>query len=260
MKRRLSWLPYYLNVPVNLRKFQKPTIIMLHGLGASSTIWEEVIERTDIGHILAVDLLGFGRSPKPRALDYSIDDHVLAVRRTLRRRLWRRPIILVGHSLGCLIAIEYARRWPRDVDRLILCSPPLYATSQVAKKRIPTLDDLYIQAYAAARTHRVGEKAIRFLGREANFTGLLVNDTTWPSFIKTLQSTIEEQQSMLHIKLLKQPIEIVYGRFDSFLIEKNIKLAAKENSNVHLHKIAAPHSITKGYAKKILAIINTERR
>ena len=154
-----------------------------------------------------------------------------------------------------MIAIEYARRWPKDVDRLILCSPPLYAPSAKIGRKLPVLDDLYMQAYAVARTYSIGAQAVKFLGREPKFTGLLVDDTTWPSFAKTLQASIEEQESMLHIRLLKQPIDIIYGRFDSFLIEKN-----KKNKNVMLHKIIAPHSITKSYAKKILSIINTTRR
>jgi pimeloyl-ACP methyl ester carboxylesterase len=260
MKFRFSWLPFYLNVPVNLRRFQKPTVVMLHGIGASSSIWEQVIDQLDAGHVIAVDLLGFGRSPKPKLLEYTIDDHVMAVRRTLKKRLWRKPIVIVGHSLGCLVAIEYARRWPRDVDRLVLCSPPLYTTSQKAGLRLPRLDDLYIQAYAAARTYRIGERAIRFVGREANITGLLINDTTWPAFAKTLKATIEEQQSMLHIQHLELPIDILYGRFDSFLIEKNIKAIAKRNNNVHLYKIVAPHAITRGYAKRVVKILNTTRR
>jgi pimeloyl-ACP methyl ester carboxylesterase len=209
--------------------------------------------------VIAVDLLGFGRSPKPKHIDYSIDDHVMAVRRTLRKRLWRKPIVIIGHSLGCLVAIEYARRWPRDVQRLILCSPPLYAPS-AGIKRLPTIDDLYVQAYAAARKHAIGERAIRFIGREANMTGLLVDDSTWPSFVKTLQASIEEQQSMHHIEHLDLPIDIIYGRFDSFLIEKNIKAVGKRNKHIELHKISAPHTITRGYAKRILGLINKERR
>jgi len=233
---------------------------MLHGIGASSAIWQDVIDQTEDAHVIAVDLLGFGLSPKPKLIDYTIDDHVMAVRRTLRRRFWRRPIILVGHSLGCLIAVEYARRWPKDVDRLILCSPPLYSTAQKKARRLPKLDDLYMQAYAAARTLSIGEKAIELLSKEPKITGLLVDDATWPSFAKTLQATIEEQESMLHIVELRQPIDVIYGRFDSFLIEKNIKSVAKKNPRIKLHKILAPHSITKSYARRIVGIISTENR
>ena len=260
MKHRLSWLPYYLHVPVNLRRFRKPTVVLLHGIGASSAIWQNVIEEPSDAHIIAVDLLGFGKSPKPKYLDYTVEDHVMAVRRTLRRRLWRKPIIMVGHSLGCLIAIEYARRWPRDVNRLILCSPPLYSTKQKNAKRFPTMDDLYMQAYAVARTYSIGAKAVRFLSNDAMRTGLLIDDTTWPSFVKTLRATIEEQESMLHVVELKQPIDIIYGRFDSFLIEKNLKSVAKASKRITLHKILAPHSITKSYAKRIRKLLTTERR
>jgi pimeloyl-ACP methyl ester carboxylesterase len=214
----------------------------------------------DKAHLIAVDLLGFGGSPKPSWPDYSLDDHTRSIRKTLRRYFWRRPVILVGHSLGCLVAIEFARRWPHMVDRLILCSPPFYTPSQRPLRQLPKRDDIYMRAYAAARTYRIGALAVQYLGREAAGAGFMVDETTWPAFMKTLQSSIEEQQSYEHAVELDKPIDIIYGRFDTFLIEKRIKSVAKANSRITLHKINAAHSINKKYAAFIAKVINTEHR
>jgi pimeloyl-ACP methyl ester carboxylesterase len=209
---------------------------------------------------MAVDLLGFGGSPKPSWPDYSLDDHARSLHKTLWRYYWRRPVIVVGHSLGCLVAIEFARRWPHLVDRLILCSPPFYAPSPKPLRRLPRRDDMYMQAYAAARTYSIGALAIKYLGREAAGSGFMVDETTWPAFTKTLRSSIEEQQSYEHVVEIDKPIDIIYGRFDTFLIEKRIHDAAKANQQVKTHKINAPHSITKKYAAYIAKTINTARR
>ncbi len=257
---RLLQLPYRLNVPINLNRGGKPTIVLLHGIGASARAWEHVVPLLDTdAHVVAVDLLGFGASPKPSWPDYSLHDHARSIHKTLRRIYWRRPVIIVGHSLGCLVAIELARRWPHMVDRLVLCSPPFYMPSPKPLRRMPKRDDMYMQAYAIARTYRIGALAVQYFGREAAGTGFMVDETTLPAFMKTLQASIEEQQSYLHVKDIDRPIDILYGRFDTFLIEKRIQAVAAENPHIKLHKVNAPHSITKKYAAEIARVLNTAR-
>ena len=258
---RLLRLPYRLNVPINVRKSGKPTIVLLHGIGASAGAWEHLVPLVDnSAHLMAVDLLGFGGSPKPSWPEYSLDDHARSLHKTLRRYYWRKPVVIVGHSLGCLVAIEFARRWPNMVDRLVLCSPPFYTPSPKPLRRLPRRDDMYVQAYAIARNYRIGALAIQYLGRETAGTGFMVDETTLPAFMKTLQSSIEEQQSYLHVKDIKKPIDIIYGRFDTFLIEKRIQAVATTNTRIRLHKINAPHTITKKYAKEIAKVLSKEPR
>ena len=67
-------------------------------------------------HLMLVDLLGFGRSPKPWTR-YTVDRHVSELHRVLAPR---GPLTLVGHSLGARLAVTYAARYPDQVRRLIL--------------------------------------------------------------------------------------------------------------------------------------------
>ncbi len=52
-----------------------PSVVFLHGLGASARYWQRVREASEGYAGLAPDLLGFGRSPSPADAAYDVDCH-----------------------------------------------------------------------------------------------------------------------------------------------------------------------------------------
>jgi pimeloyl-ACP methyl ester carboxylesterase len=104
---------------------QGDPIVLLHGFLASSHYFKQLRRRLATTHtVISIDLLGFGRSPKPRAT-YTYDDHLAAIEATLAE-LRVSHFALVGHSLGALLALRYAIARPKRVSRLVLLNPPLY--------------------------------------------------------------------------------------------------------------------------------------
>ena len=100
-------------------------VVMIHGVAASLHDWDELIpELTKNGYAsYALDLLGHGESPKPKSRAYHIDwmfEHFLHWMTSLRLT---EPAILIGHSLGGYIALEYARRFSAWTRGLVLVSP-----------------------------------------------------------------------------------------------------------------------------------------
>ena len=100
-------------------------VVMIHGVAASLHDWDELIpELTKGGYAsYALDLLGHGDSPKPRTRAYHIDwvfEHFLHWITSLRLT---EPAVIIGHSLGAYIALEYARRFSAWTRGLILVSP-----------------------------------------------------------------------------------------------------------------------------------------
>ena len=84
------------------------TLVFVAGLGGTTRYWEtRVTELAQEHRIVLVDLLGFGRSPKPW-VKYSVERHVDALRRVLAPL---GPVTLVGHSLGALIAASTSSLW-----------------------------------------------------------------------------------------------------------------------------------------------------
>lgn len=101
-----------------------PPLVLLHGLASSGRYWGDLLPLAEERRVIAPDLLGFGRSPKPHRGEYTPAEHVAALRTALRRRI-EGPFDLLGHSLGSLIALHYAAAHPEDVRRLILVSLPV---------------------------------------------------------------------------------------------------------------------------------------
>ena len=85
-----------------------PPVVLLHGIASSSVTFENVVPLiTEYHRAVSIDLLGFGASPVPADATYTIEEHVAALHRTLRK-LGLRRVVLVGHSMGALIAVPIA--------------------------------------------------------------------------------------------------------------------------------------------------------
>jgi pimeloyl-ACP methyl ester carboxylesterase len=107
-------------------------VILIHGLAASLHDWDDLVpDLAQNGYAAyAPDLLGHGDSPKLDARAYEMDwvfEHFLHWMQSLRLR---EPAILIGHSLGGHVALEYARRASAWTRGLILVNP-FYSPSQL---------------------------------------------------------------------------------------------------------------------------------
>ena len=113
----------YLTLHGHRRAFVKagqgPVLLLLHGLGCDHTTWEPVIDALAKRYtVIAPDLLGHGRSAKPRA-DYSVGGYANAMR-DLITVLGIDKVTVVGHSFGGGIAMQFAYQFPERTERLIL--------------------------------------------------------------------------------------------------------------------------------------------
>src|SRR6201985_3095593 len=96
-----------------------PTILLIHGIGDNSTTWSSV--QSTLAQrftVIAPDLLGHGKSDKPRA-DYAVAAYANGMRGLLSVLDIER-VTVVGHSLGGGVAMQFAYQFPQLVDRLIL--------------------------------------------------------------------------------------------------------------------------------------------
>jgi pimeloyl-ACP methyl ester carboxylesterase len=100
---------------------QGPALLLIHGIGDSSDTWREIIPRLARDHtVIAPDLLGHGRSDKPRA-DYSVAAYANGMR-DLISVLGLDRVTVVGHSLGGGVAMQFAYQYPERCERLVLVS------------------------------------------------------------------------------------------------------------------------------------------
>ena len=113
----------YLTIHGHRRAFVKvgqgPVVLLLHGLGCDHTTWDAVIDTLSRRYtVIAPDLLGHGRSDKPRA-DYSVGGYANGMR-DLLTCLGIDRVTVVGHSFGGGVAMQFAYQFPERTERLML--------------------------------------------------------------------------------------------------------------------------------------------
>jgi pimeloyl-ACP methyl ester carboxylesterase len=98
-----------------------PLIVLIHGITSRSDVWLEAMAAlADRFTVVAPDLLGHGRSAKPRG-DYSLGAYASGGRDLLGVLGFERGTV-VGHSLGGGIALQFAYQFPEYTERLVLVS------------------------------------------------------------------------------------------------------------------------------------------
>jgi alpha-beta hydrolase superfamily lysophospholipase len=113
-------------------------VVLIHGLGEHSGRYLHVGERlADAGYrVRAADLRGHGRSAGTRAyvdrFDVYLDDVTVIVPEADERP--HPPIVMLGHSMGGLIALAYALSDRPSPDLLVLSAPLLGADISAVKR------------------------------------------------------------------------------------------------------------------------------
>jgi len=111
------------------------TFLLIHGYAASRFSWRRWVPYlAERGHVVAVDMKGFGKAPKPDDGRYSPEDQAILLDHLIRLEGLDR-LTLVGHSLGGGVALVTALRLldrdPARLRRLIILAGAAY------KQRLP---------------------------------------------------------------------------------------------------------------------------
>ncbi|EXJ71426.1 uncharacterized protein A1O5_05234 [Cladophialophora psammophila CBS 110553] len=116
--------------------------VLLHGLGGSTETFRDLLPSIPSSyHIVSIDVEGFGKTPlnegKPLSFARYVSDlhdlitHVqehpststAETRNGASSNSSTEPVLLVGHSLGGIIALHYATLYPAEVAGLLLLGP-----------------------------------------------------------------------------------------------------------------------------------------
>lgn len=98
---------------------EKPTILLVHGSGLTHIVWSfhEQFYSMQGFNVLSVDLPGHGNSEGPSLKSIEeISDWI----KSLMEKLNIKKIIIIGHSQGSLVGIDFAAKYPELISRLVL--------------------------------------------------------------------------------------------------------------------------------------------
>ncbi|UTX51400.1 alpha/beta hydrolase [Candidatus Saccharibacteria bacterium TM7i] len=248
-------------LPIQINKGNGPTVVLLHGLGNNYKSWTFVLRRFNYKkvHVVAFDLLGFGDAPKPKGHPYTPEEHAKAAIQTMDT-LNLTNVILAGHSMGCIVAIEIAKQRPDLVQHLALFGAPLYeklpTRSWLERFRFP--ENTYFTIFSFLKnnpdfTITSAKSASKTL---PTVKGMEINEATWPAFKASLNNTIMQFGSYKDALRLRTPTLLVGGLLDFFIIRKNLQKIAHQNPKfVTFKSLLGTHEITPLQGRKIARLL-----
>lgn len=200
-------------------------VVLLHGKNFHAGTWSNTIASLQRAgfRVVAPDQLGFGKSSKPEAYQFSFAQ-LAANTRALLASLGIEKTIVVGHSMGGMLAARYAIAYPEATERLVLVNPiglEDYATMIPPR----TVDDWFAQELkqtpAAVREYqRVAYYDGAWKPEYETYTRLLEGWTRHPEYARVAWNAaltydmILTQPLVSELPRLRVPTRLIIGTRD----------------------------------------------
>lgn len=235
---------------------QGKTILLLHGMASSTRYWDNLIPDLSVhNRVIAVDLLGFGQSPKPKNVTYNVQTHLNSILDTLDHLGVDYPVILVGHSMGSLLALKFASLYPDKVSNLVLLSLPLYTSAEEFKKSVTKGTKIRELAYYGKTSHILCTTYCHFLGPiSQHIAPLYLNHLpktvardsvrhTWQAYAQSMEHIITNQNVQHDLDTLTIPVKLFFGTREDPVVLKNIATLKLQKPNCAVKIIEGGHNV-----------------
>ena len=235
--------------PVHFADFggSGPTMVLVHGLGGSHLNWLAVGPALAArARVLAPDLAGFGRTPLAGR-----SAHVRANAQLLDRFIdvvAEGPAILIGNSMGGLLAMMEAERQPEKVTRLVLVG--------AAQPRPPgtRFDPVVALTFAAYAVPGLGERFMRWRAARRGPEGL-VRDTL--QLVCADPGRVPAEVVAAHVALARDRMDRMPWGNQAFLeAARSIVFTLARRREVHamIGRIAAPALLVQGTRDRLVSL------
>ncbi|RKS97702.1 alpha/beta fold hydrolase [Chryseobacterium defluvii] len=119
------------------------TIMLLHGKNFNGAYWEQTAKDLSAKgfRVIIPDQIGFGKSSKPQHYQFSFAQLAANTKAILDEVAVNKTIVL-GHSMGGMLATRFTLMYPETVEKLIL-ENPIGLEDYKALAKYQTIDDAY---------------------------------------------------------------------------------------------------------------------
>lgn len=124
------------------------TVLLLHGNNFAGFYFTAIIDALSKAgfRVVVPDQIGYGRSSKPVA-PYNLNSQARNTYLILQAEKIDR-VMVVGHSMGGMLAARFATQYPKAVERLVIYNP-IGLTDGRFERPMPPIDELYRQTLKA---------------------------------------------------------------------------------------------------------------
>jgi len=205
-------------------------LVFVHGFTTTSEFWKEQVEEFAKSYrVIRINLPGHGDSPAPTGRSYRIEDFVEDVARVFRELSVDRAV-LIGLSMGGILAQEFAIKYPHLVQALVLVDTTAHGTGA----------DATADAFLAAVEKRGAEKAIQDLSDISFGSSATSAVIEWarreviktPEFVARVAiRSISDADTRNSLSKIKQPTLVIVGEEDRVTPLRESEILAKNISN-----------------------------
>ena len=190
---------------------EAPLFVLLHGFGASTFSWREVVEPlSKLGQVVAYDRPAFGFTERPlhwvgeNPYGYRANAEILSA--LIAKYGEGREIILVGHSSGGQLAAAYAEQFPDRVQRLVLVDPAIFTTGGMPEGLAWVLDVPQIDRLGPFFVQGIASSGLEVLARSV-YNPTLITDDIVAGYTAPLQ-VIGWEEALWEFTKAPRPIEV----------------------------------------------------
>ncbi|MCX2477344.1 alpha/beta hydrolase [Pedobacter sp. MC2016-05] len=207
------------------------TAMLFHGKNFGGYYWGNVIKAlTDIGYrVIVPDQIGFGKSSKP-FIHYSF--HQMATwNKKLLDTLGVQKTVVLGHSMGGMLATRFALLYPDRTEKLLLENPigledyktfvPYVNTAQQYQTELKTTAES-VRKYYQSSYFTYWKPEYEYL---VNVAGGVTFSADYPRWAKVAAMTftmIYEQPVVYEFQNLKVPTVLFIGKEDKTIVGKGL--------------------------------------
>jgi pimeloyl-ACP methyl ester carboxylesterase len=239
-----------------------PPVLLLHGLAGSWRYWRRGLDGLREQRTLYLpDLLGFGRSPKPRG-DYSIAMHTEALTRLLDEI--EGEVVVAGHSMGAILALALYARHPSRVRRIVLIGLPYFparesARAYLARQSLMNRLTLERSWLAQGMCYMKDLFALPVFAPAAQMPVDLYRDYwkhTWKSVSRSLFNVLlaaDVVGLMRHVDRTR--IVLVHGRADSVAPIEHVRGLVRQFPGLQLREVNGGHHLYLAFPRLLNRLI-----
>ena len=212
------------------KKSNKPAVMLLHGKNFFGAYWQQTIKFLSANgyRVIVPDQIGFGKSTKAD-IHYSFDQLAQNTKQLLDR-LEVKKVIVVGHSMGGMLATRFTLMYPEITEKLVLENPigledyrqgvPFQSIDEAYQKELKNSEEAirsYFKTYFPAWKPEYDEWV--------NVPAAQIPSPDFPKVAKASALTYDmifQQPVVYEFSKIKRPTLLIIGQDDRTVVGKGL--------------------------------------